>query len=275
MPRTGWDIASIDGLNRPPSQRYHNVSVPSSRLDASAPTDERPCALKVDVEGSEPSALRGAARLLRDRPPRALLLEYTPGAPERAAAAGGAGALDRYGEHALMLRQLRDAGYRLFLLDAANKGHAGGAWPPRLLEVDAAAIAAEALNARRMWHAYSSDGFAFPDDLERGSLRAEFPYNTDLLALHVTAEPDVSQLVAASPGGLSKRVGPRWADGRPSRRAEGFRERPPPNHVSCWWRDGCFFREGHGLLQPRPRATTPANLSAPGIARGGVAIGSA
>ena len=38
-----------------------------------------------------------------------LLMEYTPGAHERAAAAGVPGALDRYGEFAAMLRSLQVA----------------------------------------------------------------------------------------------------------------------------------------------------------------------
>ena len=135
-----------------------------------------------------------------------------------------------------------------------------------MLEIDAAAVAAEAANARRMRRAYVAGGFVFPDDLEVGSLRREFPYNTDLLALHSTAEPELSEIAAASPGTLAGRGGAEWASGPPRRRPQGFSFRdqpPPPNHVSCWWREGCFFREGHGLLGPRSRVARAPNATAP------------
>ena len=53
-------------------------------LDELGLLNERPCAMKVDVEGHEPAVFAGAARLLARAPPRALLFEYSPGVAERA-----------------------------------------------------------------------------------------------------------------------------------------------------------------------------------------------
>ena len=46
---------------------------------------EQPCIMKLDVEGYEPTVLRGAAQLLARFPPKAILTEYTPGVQASAA----------------------------------------------------------------------------------------------------------------------------------------------------------------------------------------------
>ena len=48
-------------------------------LDATLTTDERPLILKLDNEGSEVATLRGARRLLAERPPLVIILEWIPG----------------------------------------------------------------------------------------------------------------------------------------------------------------------------------------------------
>ena len=70
VPRFGWDISSIDGRNKMPGAQVSNVRAVARSLDEDAPANEQACAMKLDVEGSEPAAIRGAARLLARRPQR-------------------------------------------------------------------------------------------------------------------------------------------------------------------------------------------------------------
>ena len=85
---------------------------------------ERPCAMKVDVEGHEPSVLRGATRLLSHLPPRALLFEYSPGVVERARK------WSLRPPYAHMLETLRTAGYRMWHLGPLTASDAALPSPP-------------------------------------------------------------------------------------------------------------------------------------------------
>ena len=163
------------------------------------------CIMKADTEGHEPQVLAGAAATLRRRPPRALLLEYSPGTAERFKR------WELYASYVGTLRALRRSGFRLWHLGgllnrgkmpcgvahgrrtmaaagvpAAAAGCDWRSWPlPALREVGEAALAAEELNARNMRHA--TPRFDMPWDLHPKSLHAEFTHNTDLLGVLETA----------------------------------------------------------------------------------------
>ena len=132
--------------------------------------DEAACALKIDAEGYEPAVVRGALKTLMQRPPRVVLLEYTPGAVERAAATGEAKVAERgpvqYTDFPRMLQNLSRAGYHIWKLNSDRKhlpfrdGREG-----LELEVDSAAIEAEAVNAANFVRSYSSLGFQLPVDV--------------------------------------------------------------------------------------------------------------
>ena len=98
-----WDTSSIDGTASG-NNRSTLIRAPSATLDAFV--SESPCALKVDVEGYEPAVLRGGAASFKRYPPRVVMLEYTPGALERKAAAGHPNALDGAPAFPSMLRTL-------------------------------------------------------------------------------------------------------------------------------------------------------------------------
>ena len=156
---------------------------------------ERPCAMKVDVEGHEPSVLRGATRLLSHLPPRALLFEYSPGVVERARK------WSLLPPYAHMLETLRTAGYRMWHLGGLGLSQRptlpclvhrrtarGCAWDslplPPLREIGERGVAAELRNAANMMAAVRDKSFNVPWDLHPHSLHAEFGHNTDVLAVH-------------------------------------------------------------------------------------------
>ena len=68
--------------------------------------------------------LKGALRTLKERPPRHLLMEYTPGVTERAAGRNGS-KWSEIGSYPRSLRNLLTAGYRIWHIGAiASKGDA-------------------------------------------------------------------------------------------------------------------------------------------------------
>lgn len=54
------------------------IEVRAARLDSIVPAGAPVCAIKMDVQGAEVLALRGASRILRERPDVALLVEFCP-----------------------------------------------------------------------------------------------------------------------------------------------------------------------------------------------------
>ena len=63
------------------------VDAPAETLDGllGSILTEHPCAMKIDVEGHEPSVIAGASTLPKTHPPKALLAEYSPGVAEERA----------------------------------------------------------------------------------------------------------------------------------------------------------------------------------------------
>ena len=206
VPRTGWDISSVGGLNQAGSLHptWRSVRAPAERLDdvVFPARGQRICALKLDTEGFEPAVVRGAHRLLRASPPRFLLLEYNPGAVERRMHSGLPGAtagpdID-YRDYPRMLHALQRAGIRLWLLAESFK-HLTAAASGKLAalrKVDERNVAAELASARHVARVYANGAVAIPWDVHPLSLRASFRYNTDLLG--VLSSVDVSGTIATT-----------------------------------------------------------------------------
>lgn len=76
VPEKGiWGTASVGGLNVDPS-----IPSPTYKIEARTETldqvvTEQPCIMKLDVEGYEPSVLKGAVQMLAKFPPMAILTE--------------------------------------------------------------------------------------------------------------------------------------------------------------------------------------------------------
>ena len=210
-----WGTASVGGLNVDPSIRSptYTVTAPTETLDQVV--RERPCIMKLDVEGYEPSVVRGATqRFLRDFAPAAILTEYTPGVMERFHQ------WQRLPEYPQSLRAFSRAGYRIWHLFGTSKGSSqvleeswATATLPRLAEVTERTLRAEETNARNMetdnrgQGAVAAAGFAVPWDLHPQSLHAEFSHNTDLLLTrtpeHHTVQPSREVgITAETPFGL-------------------------------------------------------------------------
>ena len=204
-----WGTASVNGLNVDPSvpSAKYMVGAVSETLDQVV--RERPCILKLDVEGYEPSVLKGAASFLKVYPPAAILTEYTPGVMERIRQ------WQRLPEYPASLRMLKSAGYTIWHLFGTGKNMDFGLktdWRtaplPPLAQVTERVLRAEETNARNMLSDNSMAarqggaggggqrgagvvaGFAIPWDLHPRSLHAEFSHNTDLfLTLDPKAVP--------------------------------------------------------------------------------------
>ena len=214
VPRKGlWGAASVDGLNVLKGSNEAN----SGTYTAVAPTEtldglvtEQACAMKMDVEGFEPFVVDGAKATLRERPPRAVLTEYTPGVVESHDAFAKAPRYPR------SLQLLREAGYAgMWQIgafgcgpkNAISRDMTHGSWARLPLggcpAVTDATLAAEARGAQNM--AASHGNFAVPWDLHPASLHATFAHNTDLLlSLDARAVPTRGAVgvAPASPFGL-------------------------------------------------------------------------
>ena len=199
VPERGiWGTASVDGLNVDPSVKatVYTVTAPTETLDDVV--REKACMMKLDVEGYEPLVLRGATRTLREYPPAAVLMEYTPGVIERSHQ------WERAPEYAASLRAFASAGYKGYHLEATAKNRqpwkelsklqkaSGGARPagatptswasvplPPLDEISEATLRAEEVNAANM--AVARGSFQVPWELHPKSLHAVFAHNTDVL----------------------------------------------------------------------------------------------
>jgi len=78
-----WGTAGIGGLNidRAVESSHESIMIPSVRLEEVVKQDV--LLLKVDVEGWEWSVLQGAAKLLKGFKVENVIMEYSPGVPER------------------------------------------------------------------------------------------------------------------------------------------------------------------------------------------------
>ena len=251
-----WDTSSIDGTASGNS-RSTLIRAPSATLDAFV--SESPCALKVDVEGYEPAVLRGGAASFKRYPPRVVMLEYTPGALERKAAAGHPNALDGAPAFPSMLRTLLHYGYRLYKLPERSKHRPVSPKViqkgslPALWELNATVLQVETANARRMQHAYTRCGFALPSELLPGSLRASFDYNTDVLAVRTSV--DEAALLRSRGVLRAAKIKLPHARESPDRcvppRGYSGQNKSWRQLSYCWWvgevSEGCYFRQGHGL----------------------------
>ena len=179
-----WGTASVGGLNVDPSIRSPTYQVRSVSETLDQVVTETPCIMKLDVEGYEPSVLKGARRFLAEHAPAAILTEYTPGVMERQRN------WRRLPEYPASLRQFSDAGYAIWHLFGTSKGSAHileQSWAslelPPLAEVTRRSLDAEETNARNMLSDNTEGrfGFSIPWDLHPRSLHAEFSHNTDLL----------------------------------------------------------------------------------------------
>ncbi|KAG2484626.1 hypothetical protein HYH03_016580 [Edaphochlamys debaryana] len=78
-----WGTAGIDGLNidRAIEASMEEINVPSVRLEDEIKEDV--LLMKVDVEGWEWSVIQGAEGLLKNHVVENIIMEYSPGVPER------------------------------------------------------------------------------------------------------------------------------------------------------------------------------------------------
>eukprot|EP00798_Chlamydomonas_sp_ICE-L_P025661 gene25661-11326_t len=85
IPKDGtyWGLASVDNLNLQPSEVIKEIDVPAERSDTAIPPGTNVLLLKIDVEGYEPAVIRSAERLMAKSSIANILLEYSPGIPER------------------------------------------------------------------------------------------------------------------------------------------------------------------------------------------------
>ena len=201
VPRTGWDISSVGGLNQAGALHptWRTESAPAERLDDVVRGRPSVCALKLDTEGFEPAVVRGARQLLRASPPRFLLVEYNPGAVERRMHSGLPGATTGpdidYRDYPRMLHTFQRAGLRMWLLAESFKhiSAAPSTKPAELKEVEESNVAAELASARHVAKVYANGAVAIPWDVHPQSLRASFRYNTDLVGVLSTI--DVSRSI--------------------------------------------------------------------------------
>ena len=189
--------ASVGGSNiNPGSQEErgaYSVTASTQTIDdllaEESLAGERACGMKVDVEGFEPFVFRGAARMMFERTPSTLLVEYSPGIAESTSRRTMAPA------YPALLRQFISVGYRIWQISGTGGSDGRGCGPKNDVRswhfgkgfkptwrfacpvVDGGAIAAEAAQAERI----SAGDFNVPWDLHPRSLHATFTHNTDLI----------------------------------------------------------------------------------------------
>ncbi|GAX77184.1 hypothetical protein CEUSTIGMA_g4630.t1 [Chlamydomonas eustigma] len=111
-----WGTAGIDGLNIDKAIHSSNnvkISVPSIRLEDVVKEDV--LLLKVDVEGWEWSVMKGAQALLKNYNVENIIMEYSPGVPERNFRH------EEVKSTIIMLMDMIDSGYRIGNIGEQNK----------------------------------------------------------------------------------------------------------------------------------------------------------
>jgi len=229
-----WGTASVGGANIDPGvdngRAYDGATAPCEAVDdvveglraggvrrGGGGALGRVALLKADVEGFEPAALAGAARLLASGDVADVAMEYSPGVYEAGRRWG------EVGEWPAMLAALHAHGFTLFHVpDAAARGDmTGGDWGGRLAPlrvISPAAVAADARDAARLaartlgcpappelvalaphWGACGS----IPEGLHPRSFRGTFGHNTNVWAARdpagLTPGPCVGTLAPDEP----------------------------------------------------------------------------
>ncbi|GFR45755.1 hypothetical protein Agub_g7170 [Astrephomene gubernaculifera] len=191
-----WGTAGIEGLNidKAIEASQESISVPSVRLEEQVA--EGVLLLKVDVEGWEWAVLRGAAGLLQRHTVENIIMEYSPGVPERHFRFD-----DMAATPAMLVDLLAKYGYRIGHIGDAGKHDSGGGggWGaelPALREVTLANLKYDVEDVKR-WKA-GTLGCPTPPELLQypmwvrcggvpeminpRSLRSEIGHNTNLWA---------------------------------------------------------------------------------------------
>ncbi|KAG1672226.1 hypothetical protein FOA52_002927 [Chlamydomonas sp. UWO 241] len=191
-----WGTASIGGANIDQAvveSTNVNISVPSVRLENVVKEDV--LLLKVDVEGWEWSVMRGAKQLVKSRKVENIIMEYSPGVPERAHNH------DHMKLTVEMLMHMVKDGYRIAHIGDQNK-HGSTEWDTALSQMEEVTMGNLVYDRQDInlfqrsvlgcpipkpllefpaWGRYAC-GMALPEDVSPYSLRAMIGHNTNLWA---------------------------------------------------------------------------------------------
>ncbi|KAG2484627.1 hypothetical protein HYH03_016581 [Edaphochlamys debaryana] len=187
-----WGTAGIDGLNidRAIQASKEEIDVPSVRLEDEIKEDV--LLLKVDVEGWEWSVIQGAEGLLKNHVVENIIMEYSPGVPERHFKWDHMAATPQ-----MLVDLIKEYGYRIGHIGDAGKHHGNWEDPlPALREIsmdnlkydvhdvalwkDAKMACPSPPELARfpMWVLCGG----VPEGLNPRSLRAEIGHNTNIIA---------------------------------------------------------------------------------------------
>ncbi|KAG2452620.1 hypothetical protein HYH02_002857 [Chlamydomonas schloesseri] len=209
-----WGTAGVEGLNIDGAiegSKSETIEVDAVRLDeedALMAAGARVAALKVDVEGWEPAVIRGAEGLLKRGSVEDIIMEYSPGVPERHFQWQDIAA------HPAMLDHLiAQLGYRIGLIGDSGKGASMGGWgePPRPLREVTQGVLKYDIEDIKRWEnntlgcppppelqEFPQWGMCsvVPENLNPRSLRSEFSHNTNLWAAKSTSDGEPAGVMA-------------------------------------------------------------------------------
>ncbi|KAG2454619.1 hypothetical protein HYH02_000460 [Chlamydomonas schloesseri] len=188
-----WGTAGIDGLNidRAIASSKDEIEVPSVRLEDEVKQDA--LLLKIDVEGWEWAVVKGADQFLKNFNVENVIMEYSPGVPERHFRWD-----DMAATPAMLVDLIQKYGYRIGHIGDAGKHHSGG-WDsplPALREVSMDNLKYD-VNDIKLWKEgkmacptpMELSKFPMwvlcggvPEGLNPRSLRAEIGHNTNVWA---------------------------------------------------------------------------------------------
>ncbi|KAG2446062.1 hypothetical protein HXX76_000664 [Chlamydomonas incerta] len=183
-----WGTAGVEGLNidgATEGSKSEVLEVEAVRLDeedAITAAGAAVAALKVDVEGWEPAVMRGAERLFGQNLVENIVMEYSPGVPERHFMWQ-----DMAAHPAMLAHLISQHSFRIGVIGDNAKGGSMGGWgvAPRLLR-EANTLGCPAppeLQQYSHWNVCS----VVPENLNPRSLRSEFSHNTNLWAARPAA----------------------------------------------------------------------------------------